>query len=94
MSSEPFSSLDVPAAPRSSTSDLVAGYLATFAIFASVIALAWHPLRLLGPAFLLALVSAGMTGRGKRLPLAAVVTVAVCFFLAMVISVVTGRALW
>jgi hypothetical protein len=94
MSSEPFSSLDVPAGPRSHTVELVADYLAVFAISASVIALAWHPIRLLGPALLLALVSAGMTGRGKRLPFAAVLVVAVCFFLAMMISVVTGRALW
>jgi hypothetical protein len=43
---------------------------------------------------LLALISAGMSGRGKRLPLAAVLTVAVCFFLGMMITVITGRALW
>jgi len=94
MSSEPFSSLDVPQTPRSHTTELVAGYLAAFSIFASVIALAWHPLRLLGPALLLALIASGMTGRGKRLPFAAVLTCAVCFFLAMMISVVTGRMLW
>ena len=51
---------------------MVAGYLASFSIFASAISLAWHPLRLLGPSLLLALISAAMTGRGKRLPLAAV----------------------
>jgi hypothetical protein len=94
MSSEPFSSLE--AAPRepSHTTELVAGYLAAFSIFASAIALAWHPVRLLGPAMLLALVAAGMTGRGKRLPLAAVLIAAVCFFAAMAIAVVTSRPLW
>jgi hypothetical protein len=43
---------------------------------------------------LLALVSAGMVGRGRRLQLAAVLIAAVCFFLAMMITVITGRALW
>lgn len=93
MSSEPFTSLDAPREP-SRTTEAVAGYLAAFSIFASAIALAWHPIRLLGPSMLLALVSAGMTGRGRRLPLAAVLIAAVCFFAAMAISVVTGRALW
>jgi hypothetical protein len=93
MSAEPFSSLEAEP-EHSHTTELVAGYLAAFSIFASAIALAWHPVRLLGPAMLLALVSAGMTGRGKRLPLAAVLISAACFFAAMAISVVTGRALW
>lgn len=74
--------------------DVVAGWLASISIFASLISLAWHPIRLLAPALLLALISAGMTGRGKRLPLVAMLTVAVCFFLGMMITVITGRALW
>ena len=93
MSSEPFSSLEAPR-ERGHATELVSGYLAAFSIFASVGALAWHPLRLLGPSMLLALVSAGMTGRGHRLQFAAVLVAAVCFFLAMTITVITGRALW
>jgi hypothetical protein len=80
--------------PSSSQSQVVAGYLAAFSIAASLISLAWHPLRLLGPAIVLALISAGMAGRGKRLPFAAVGTAAVCFFLGMMISVITERPLW
>jgi hypothetical protein len=90
---EPFSSLQAEP-ERSRTAELVAGYLASLSIFASLIALAWHPIRLLGPSILLALVSAGMTGRGKRLPFAAVLVAAACFFLALVITVLTNRALW
>ena len=78
----------------SSHVEVVAGWLASISIFASLISLAWHPIRLLAPALLLALISAGMTGRGKRLPLVAMLTVAVCFFLGMMITVITGRALW
>ena len=78
----------------SSQVDVVAGWLASISIFASLISLAWHPIRLLAPALLLALISAGMTGRGKRLPLVAMLTVALCFFLGMMITVITGRPLW
>lgn len=93
MSAEPFSTVE-PTAEPSGYSQVVAGYLAALAIFFSLISLAWHPIRLLAPAMLLALISAGMTGRGKRLPLVAVLTVAVCFFLGMMITVITGRPLW
>jgi hypothetical protein len=74
--------------------DVVAGYLASFSIFVSAISLAWHPLRLLGPAILLAMISACMGGRHQRLAFTAALVAAFCFFLGMTISVVTGRALW
>ena len=75
-------------------SETVAGFLAAFSIFASVIALAWHPLRLLAPAIVLAMISAGMGGRHHRLAFAAVLIAAVCFVLGMTIAVVTQRQLW
>jgi hypothetical protein len=93
MNAEPFSTIE-PESQRSQQVEVVAGWLASLAIFFSLISLAWHPIRLLAPALLLALISAGMTGRGKRLPLAAMLTVAVCFFLGMMITVITGRPLW
>ena len=75
-------------------SETVAGFLAAFSIFASAISLAWHPLRLIVPAILLAMVSAGMGGRHRRLAFAAVLIAAACFFLGLTISVVTRRSLW
>jgi hypothetical protein len=93
MSAEPFSGVE-PQSEHTSHVEIVSGWLASLAIFFSLISLAWHPIRLLAPALLLAFISAGMSGRGKRLPFLAVVTVAVCFFLGMMISVITGRALW
>jgi len=75
-------------------SETVAGFLAAFSIFASVIALAWHPLRLLAPAIVLAMISAGMGGRHHRLAFVAVLIAAVCFVLGMTIAVVTQRQLW
>jgi hypothetical protein len=73
---------------------VVADYLSAIAIFASAISLAWHPLRLVPAAMLVALVAAGMGGRGRRLPLAAVLISAACFFLGMTIAIVTSRPLW
>jgi hypothetical protein len=73
---------------------LVAGYLAALSMAASVVGLAWHPLRLIGPAIVIAMISAAMTGRNNRLSFAAVVVAAACFFLGMTISAVTGRPLW
>ncbi len=79
---------------RSRPAEIVAGYLASLAIFTSVIALAWHPLRLSPLAMLMALVASGMAGRDRRLVFAAVIIAATCFFLGLTIAVVTERPLW
>jgi hypothetical protein len=75
-------------------SETVAGYLAALAIFISLIGLAWHPLRLILPAVVVSMIAAGMGGRHQRLAFAAVIVVAFCFFLGMVIAVITQRPLW
>ncbi len=75
-------------------SETVAGFLASLAIFTSLIALAWRPLRLIPVAIILALIAAAMGGRHGRLAYWAVMICAVCFFLGMTIAVVTSRALW
>ena len=74
------------------SSESVSGYLASFAIFISFLGIFWHPLRLVVPALVIALVAAGMA-RG-RLQLAAVLIGAVCLFLGMTLAVSTGHALW
>jgi len=79
---------------RSRPAEIVAGYLCALAIFASVVAIAWHPLRLSPLAMLLALVGAAMAGRDRTLPLAAVAISGVCFFLGMTVAVVFSRPLW
>jgi hypothetical protein len=75
-------------------SETVAGFLAAVAIFVSLISLAWHPLRLILPAILVALIAAGIGGRYKRLAFAAVMISAACFFFGLTIAVVTSRPLW
>ena len=92
MSAEPISEAAQPA--RGHTAEVVAGWLAAFSIFASVIALAWHPLRLVLPAIVLALVAAGMGGREHRLARAALMIAALAFFLGMAIAVAGSRPLW
>jgi hypothetical protein len=84
----------VEGAEGRSSAQVVAGYLSALAIFTALISLGWHPLRLDPVALLLALVGAGMAGRGRRLALAGVMITAACFFLALSISVLTQRPLW
>ena len=45
---------------RSRSSDSIAGYLAAMSIFICLIGLAWHPLRLILPGIVVAMVAAGM----------------------------------
>ena len=92
MSAEPIS--EAGASARGHTAEVVAGWLAAFSIFASVVALAWHPLRLVIPAIILALVAAAMGGRDHRLARAAVMISALAFFLGMAIAVAGQRPLW
>lgn len=75
-------------------SEIVAGFLSALAIAAAGISLAWHPLRLVMPAILIALIAAGIGGRYKRLSFAAVMICAACFFFGLTIAVVTSRPLW
>jgi hypothetical protein len=79
---------------RPRPSETVAGFLAAIAIFASLIALAWHPLRLVPFAMILSLIAAGMGGRHQRLAFAAAMISAACFFLGMTIAVVARTPLW
>jgi hypothetical protein len=79
---------------RSRPSDSIAGYLAAMAIFICLIGVAWHPLRLILPGIVIAMVAAGIGGRHRKLAFAAVMIAAACFFLGMMIAVITSRALW
>jgi hypothetical protein len=77
-----------------SSSETVAGFLGALAIFIALIGVAWHPLRLIPAAIIVSLVAAAMGGRFQRLSFAAVMIVAVSFFLGMLIAVVTSHPLW
>jgi phosphoglycerol transferase MdoB-like AlkP superfamily enzyme len=84
-----------PAEPaRRRASETVSGYLAAIAIFASLVGLAWHPLRLILPATLISLIASGMAGQQRRLQFASVVICALCFFLGLTIAVITDHPLY
>lgn len=87
------SSIPQPSA-RGRTSETVSGYLATMAIFVSLVGIAWHPLRLILPSLLVSLVAAGMVGAGKRLQLASTMICAACLFLGLTVAVITSHPLW
>ena len=74
------------------TAETVSGYLASFAIFVSFLGIFWHPLRLIVPSLVVALVAAGIA-RG-RIQLAAVLIGSVCLFLGLTFAVATSHALW
>ena len=74
------------------TVETVSGYLASVAIFVSFLGIFWHPLRLIVPSLVVALVAAGMA-KG-RIQLAAVLIGSVCLFLGLALAVATSHALW
>lgn len=79
---------------RRKASDTVSGFLASLAIFTSLIGIFWHPLRLIIPALVLALVSSGMASGKGRLQRASVLIGGVCLFLGLALAVATSHALF
>ncbi len=76
-------------------SEVVGSYLSTLAIFAALISIAWHPLRLVLISALLALIGAAMAGdRRARLAYTAVLVCGASFFFGMVVAVVFKKPLW
>jgi hypothetical protein len=72
----------------------VAGFLSAMAIFAALLGLVWHPLRLIGPAIVISMIAAVMAQRANRLAFAAVMISTACFFFGLLISVIAERPLW
>lgn len=82
------------AVARPTARDWVAGYLAAIAIAVSLIGIAWHPVRLVIPSILLALIASAMGGRHQRLTFAAVLVGAASFVFGMMFAVITSNPLW
>jgi len=76
---------------RDRPSDGIAGFLASVALFASLIGLAYRPVRIIPFALLLALIATGMGGRHQRLATAALGVGAVCFVVGMALAVITNN---
>lgn len=75
-------------------SELAAGFLAALSIVASVLALAYEPMKVMPFAVLLALIATGMAPPKSRLPLIAVGISAVCFVAGFTIAVLTENPLF
>jgi hypothetical protein len=77
--------------PREGAASTVAGFLATFAIFAGAIALVYYPGRVGAAAVIVALVAAGIGGFQRNLAAFAVAFAGICWFAGMVIAISLER---
>jgi hypothetical protein len=74
--------------------DAIAGLFAALSIFASLIALAYRPARLIPAAILMALLAAAIGGRHQRLAALAIALGAVCFVVGMALAVLSDNPLY
>ena len=79
---------------RDRPSDAIAGLLASLALFASLLGLAYRPVRVIPFAIALALIAAAMGGRHARLASAALVVGGLCFIAGMAIAVITNNPIF
>jgi hypothetical protein len=79
---------------RAAATQLVADFLATFAIFAGLGALVYYPGRLGTGAVFIALFAAALGGRDRWLVPFAMVLTGVCWFVGMVIAVTLERPIF
>ena len=84
----------VPESTAGRPVETLGGFLATASIFASLVGIAYRPLRLIPLAIVLALLAAAIGGRHSRLAFFAVYTGAVCFVLGMTAAVASSHPLW
>jgi hypothetical protein len=87
------SSLDQPAR-RDRPGEVVAGFLASAALFAGLMAIVYKPVRVAPAALIVALIAAGIGGRHQRLAALATAVVTVGWIAGMVVCVITERPLF
>jgi hypothetical protein len=86
--------MSVPSDARERPADAVAGLLASLSIFASLIGLAYRPVRLIPFALGAALIAAAMGGRHSRLAALAIAVGGACFVVGMALAVITDNPLY
>jgi hypothetical protein len=86
--------VSVPARTGDRPGEVVAGLLATFAIFASCIGVVYRPVRITPFSILLALVAAGIGGRHERLAAWAVGISAACFVVGTFFAILTNHPIF
>jgi hypothetical protein len=82
------------AADRQRPADAVAGLMASAAMFTSLIALAYRPLRVAPFAILVALIAAAMSKRYERLSQLALAVSGACFVAGTILAVLTKNPLF
>jgi hypothetical protein len=78
----------------SSTAETIASFLAALSIFASCIAVAYRPARVIPFALLLALLATAIGGRASRLAAWAIAVGGVCFVVGMAVAVLTDNPIF
>jgi hypothetical protein len=86
--------MNAPARTGDRPGEVVAGLLATIAIFGSCIGLVYRPLRVIPFTILLALIAAGMGGRHERLAAWAVGISSACFVAGTFFAIVTNNPIF
>ena len=79
---------------RQTAGEAVAGLLAAAAVFISLVALAYRPMRLIPVALVLSLTAAAMSDRHRSLTAVSAAAVAVCWLIGVTIAVVTKNPLY
>jgi hypothetical protein len=74
--------------------DAVAGLLASLSLFASLIGLAYRPVRVIPFAVALGVVATAMGGRHARLAAAAIFVGGLCFVVGMALAVLTNNPIF
>ncbi|MGH3041351.1 MAG: hypothetical protein ACRDNG_06395, partial [Gaiellaceae bacterium] len=79
---------------RATPSQLVADFLATFAIFGGLVSLVYYPGRLGTAAVFVSILAAGLGGRDRYLVPVSVGVTTSCWFLGMVLAIVLERPIF
>ncbi len=79
---------------RERPADAVAGFLATVALFAGLLSIAYRPARIGPVALVIALIAVAIGGRNERLAAWAVGVVTAGWILGMTVCVLTDRPIW
>ena len=74
--------------------EAVAGILAAIAIFGSIIALAYRPVRITPFTILISLIAAGIGGRHQKLAAAALVISGACFIAGTFFAIITNHPIF
>jgi hypothetical protein len=86
--------VNAQAPARDRPADTVAGLLSTIAIFGSLVALDYRPVRITPFTILISLIAAGIGGRHQRLAAAALAISGLCFIVGTFIAIVTNHPIF